>query len=142
MAKMSLLLSVVLAWTSTFIIRAHALATSILRWADKRLFRMMFESTDFDSTSTSTLTEVADCTTTAYTAPVIAIGPTSTYYSLTTYTSQVYDCHGCNNIVVIPYGHVFVEANFTTTVTAYNATTVTLARCSPTPGPVSLTTPS
>jgi hypothetical protein len=101
---------------------------------------------------------VPGCTTTAYTAPVIQAGPTSIYYSLTTYTSSVYDCHGCEDIIVLPYGHIFPvrfsnkmfhfpfleesqicrgaydnafqEAIFTTTVTAPTPTTMTIARCS------------
>ncbi|OQV08994.1 hypothetical protein CLAIMM_13184 [Cladophialophora immunda] len=116
--------SVLVALTTALIVQAQALATSIL------------------STYTSTLTEAAYCTSTAYTAPVIQAGPTSTYYSLTTYTSHVYDCHGCNTIVVLPYGHIFVEESFTITVTANNATTVTLPRCSLSPGPAAMTTPS
>jgi len=118
--------------------------------------------TDINSTSTSTVSVVPTpgCITTAYTAPVIQAGPTSTYYSLTTYTSSVYDCHGCENIIVLPYGHIFVvrllnrrphfpllrskppsvtaahdqsvqEATFTATATAADPTTVTIARCSP-----------
>lgn len=59
-------------------------------------------------TSSSNVQLPPDCTFTAYTAPVIQAGPTSTYYSLTTYTSRIYDCQGCNDMVVMNLGHVFV----------------------------------
>ncbi|OAP62165.1 hypothetical protein AYL99_04368 [Fonsecaea erecta] len=122
---MFLVLSAVLTWATMFIIPAQTHSTEIL-----------------SSMSMSTLTETVECTTTAYTAPVIQAGPTSTYYSLTTYTSHIYDCHGCDTVVVLPYGHVFVEETFTITVTASNATTITLPRCSLTPGPAVMTTPN
>ncbi|KIW51241.1 hypothetical protein PV05_09983 [Exophiala xenobiotica] len=76
------------------------------------------------------------CTYTAYTEPVISTGPTTTRYTLTTYTSKLYDCDGCSNIEVLVLGHVFLKANYTSTVTASNATTFTRAQCSPTPAPV------
>jgi hypothetical protein len=47
------------------------------------------------------------CTYTAFTEPVITEGPTSTSYTLTTYTSQLYDCDGCSNVDVLQLGHVF-----------------------------------
>ncbi|KIW17692.1 hypothetical protein PV08_04887 [Exophiala spinifera] len=77
------------------------------------------------------------CTYTAFTEPVIAIGPTKTEYTLTTYTSALYNCGGCSNIDVVVLGHIFVKVSFTATVTATNATTITTARCSPTPPPAS-----
>lgn len=48
------------------------------------------------------------CTFTAFTEPVIAIGPTKTEYTLTTYTSTLYDCDGCSDIDVVVLGHIFV----------------------------------
>ncbi|KIW42528.1 uncharacterized protein PV06_06071 [Exophiala oligosperma] len=88
-------------------------------------------------TKSSSATRTDGCTFTAFTEPVIAIGPTKTEYTLTTYTSALYDCDGCEDIDVVVLGHIFVKASFTTTVTATNATTVTNARCSPTPLPTS-----
>ncbi|KIW98833.1 uncharacterized protein Z519_00496 [Cladophialophora bantiana CBS 173.52] len=112
---------------------------AVLAWSTSTITQAQAPGMPILSTHTSALTKAAHCTTTAYTAPVIQGGPTSTYYSLTTYTSRVYDCHGCDTVVVIPYGHVFVEMTFTTTVTADLATTVTVPRCSPTPGPATMT---
>lgn len=59
-------------------------------------------------------TATPGCTYTVYTEPVISTGPTSTSYTLTTYTSQQYNCHGCSNIAVILLGHVFLVCLSTT----------------------------
>jgi len=56
----------------------------------------------------ATVSSGTDCTYTAFTEPVISMGPTSTYYTLTTYTSSLYDCQGCDNIDVIVLGHIFL----------------------------------
>jgi hypothetical protein len=47
------------------------------------------------------------CPYTVFTEPEIQAGPTSTWYSLTVYTSSFYNCRGCKDAVVIPLGHIF-----------------------------------
>lgn len=59
-------------------------------------------------TKSSSATRTDGCTFTAFTEPVIAIGPTKTEYTLTTYTSALYDCDGCEDIDVVVLGHIFV----------------------------------
>lgn len=62
----------------------------------------------WNTITSDTTPPIPYCTYTAYTEPVIQAGPTSTYYSLTTYTSELIDCHGCGDVVMIVLGHVFL----------------------------------
>ena len=49
----------------------------------------------------------SSCPTTVVTFPAPTNGPTKTVYTSTVTTTQMYDCHGCDSLVVVELGHIF-----------------------------------